>query len=375
MESLPEELLDRIVCEVIDPLPLSEYYVYGIRYGNLLSLSMVSRKFCRITEPYLYCDVICSGHQTGGNEKELLRTLDGRIDLRRHTKAMFMKDYQRIAPHFEGIVMRLPNLHRLDISVPFGNLKDCTIVVKLPSVTTLRLQSVEAAHFEEEQNDDWNFFNDSITSLDVSFVRPDSPWEQCNETWSFAAVFRNLKSLRLSGVYDPEVEFAFDAPTFRCMVHAFKHAFETTLRDFDFRYNSIYRGAATNSNAYDVRSILKRSQLEHLKLETDCLRPQIPTLRSLEVGPSSLPSTLKTLYIRHAVDVERLNQAARNLMHSDEAQCLSQLVKLASRTSRFPDLQKLTLVIFLPPMFEEVASRVVKVHARQAKAQLDLMFA
>jgi hypothetical protein len=61
-------------------------------------------------------------------------------------------------------------------------------------------------------------------------------------------------------------------------------------------------------------------------------------------------------------------------MHSDEAQCLSQLVNLASRRSRFPNLQKLTLAISLPPFFEEVASRVVKIQARKAKVQLELMF-
>ena len=247
--------------------------------------------------------------------------------------------------------------------------------MKLPSITTLRIQRVVAEPVENERNDDWDFLNGNITSLDVGFAWNNERWEDCNQLWRFAAIFRHLTCLRISGTHIPEAPIALDAPAFRCIVHAFKHAFETTLRDFDFRYNSVYCDNESPADEFDARAILKGSRLEHLKLETDCLRREEPMLRSLEVGPSSLPSTLKTLYIRHAVDIERSNQAARNLMHSDEAQCLSQLVKLATRTSRFPHLQKLTLVIFLPYMFEEVASRVVKVHARQAKVQLDLMFA
>jgi hypothetical protein len=375
MDSLPEELLDRIVFEVIDLLPLKEYHDYGIRYRDLLNLSRVSRKLYRITEPHLYRDLVCSSDRDHGNEDELVHTLERRLDLHRHIKVISLQDYEEIAPQFEKLVMRLPNLCRLDISMPECNLKNWLPVLQKRSITTLRLKGVVATHVEDDRNDDWNFINNNITSLDVSFTWNDLPWEECNEICKFAATLRNLRCLRISGVYDPEVEFALDACVFRCMVNAFKHAFETTLRDFDFRYNDVYYENEMTSDAFDARTILKRSRLEHLKLETDCLRRQEPTLRSLEVGPSSLPSTLKTLYIRHLVDVEGLNQAARNLMHSDEAQCLSQLVKLAARTSRFPDLQKFTLVTFLPSMFEEVASRVVKVHARKAKVQIDLMFA
>jgi hypothetical protein len=385
MDSLPEELLDRIVSDVTGPLPLNEDHEYGIRYRHLLSLSRASRKLCRITEPYIYRDLICSAHEDDGNEDELLHTLERRSDLHRHIKAISLKDYQEIEPHFEKLVWRLPNLRRLDISIPllnprrmgnpmsFSNLRDWIPVLRMPSITTLRLKGVVATEITDYRYDDWDFINNNITSLDISFTWNAVEWEECNETWAFAATFRHLKSLRISGSYDAEAEFALDAPVFRRLVHAFKHTFDTTLRDFDFRYNNVYYDNEMTGDAFDARTILKQSRLEHLKLDTESLCRREATLRSLEVGPSSLPSTLETLYLRHAVDVEGLNQAARNLMHSDEAQCLSQLVELAARTSRFPNLQRLTLVIFLPTEFEEVASRVVKVHARKAKVQLDVM--
>jgi hypothetical protein len=371
MDSLPEELLDRIVSGITGPLPLKEDHDYGIRYRDLLSLSRVSQKLCRITEPYIYRDLICSGREDDGNEGDLLHTLERRPDLHRHIKAISLKDHHEIEPHFERLVWRLPNLRRLDISIPllnprrlgnpisFSNLRDWILVLRMPSISTLRLKGVVATEVTNYRFDDWNFINNNITSLDISF------------TWN--TVECHLKHLRISGVDDSAAGFVLDAHVFRCMVYAFKHAFETTLRDFDFRYNDVYYDNDVASDAFDARTILKQSHLEHLKLDTESLCRREPTLRSLVVGPSSLPSTLKTLYLRHAVDLEGLDQAARNLMHSDEAQCLSQLVELAARTSRFPNLQRLTLAIFVPTEFEEIASRVVKVHARKAKVQLDVM--
>jgi hypothetical protein len=372
MESLAEELLDYIVSQVIDPFPSR----YGIHYRNLLSLSMVSRQLRRITEPYIYRFLVMSGNL----KYKLLRTIDDRPDLRQYATAICMMHHPDPARHIMDFVTRLPNLRSLDIDITSCKLIDLVSVLKLPSITTLYLSGVVARQIDDGRVDEWKFANDYITTLNISFMYAEDVWEDCDEIWGFAAVFRNLRCLQIHGAHSADRICTLNGPVYRCLVHAFRNAFRTTLRDFCFKYNDVlhgrgYGGNESISDAFDARAILQKSQLEHLKLETDCLRRARPTLRSLEVGPSSLPSTLRTLYIRHEVDRTMLNPPEKNLMHSEEAQCLSQLVKLAARRSRFPLLQKMTLVIFLPSWFEEVASRVVKVQARRAKVHLDLIFA
>jgi hypothetical protein len=188
-----------------------------------------------------------------------------------------------------------------------------------------------------------------------------------------------LRSLKLHSTKESFHPRELGGPVFRCLVQWFKRSFETTLRTFDFRYNDPnhdrgYDGEEAISNTYDARSIIKQSRLEHLKVETDCLSRPGNTLRSTDISVSCLPSTLRSLYIRHQVEDFRISDRERNMMYSDEAECLSQLVKLSARKSRFPHLQKITLAVFLPQFFEEVACRVVKVQARVAKAQLEPIF-
>ncbi|CAI9625269.1 unnamed protein product [Alternaria burnsii] len=376
MERLSEELLDHIVSEVTNPLPSRHKPLYN----GLLSLSMVSRKFCRIVEPYIYRSLIV----TANNGEKLLRTTNTRSELLRHVRAVFVEQYCHVADEIQDFIMHLPNLQELDLDI-MGSFKECGLsdivpVLKLRAVTTLRLSGVAARETVAMSLDDWKFENNTVTSLDLSFFEPQDGEELSEKIRIFAAVFRNLKSLKLHANYQWNTHIPIlTGFTFRCLVYSFKHAFETTLREFSFGYNDDYGHSEefeVLGHSLGAREILKASRLDNLKIDTICLQKanQTNKLRSLLLEPSCLPTSLRTLYVRHIVAPGNLNPEERNLMHSDEAQCLSQLVNLASRSSRFPNLQKLTLAIFLPPFFEEVASRVVKIQARKAKMQLELMF-
>lgn len=372
MERLSEELLDYIISEVGNPLP-SRHNVF---YNDLLNLSMISRKFRRIAEPYLYHSVVLSE----SNEEAFLRMATDRAALPRYIRHIFMTHFHTVAREVWDFATHLPNLHKLDLDITSCKLSDILPALQLPSITELRLSGAAARQIPGPCLIDWDVVNTAIICLDVSFADPENWWEDCDEIWKFAAVFRGLRSLSLHGDYEPERTYTLNGPVFRCLVHAFKRSFETTLRSFSFGYNDVnhghmHQGDLSISDALDAREILKQSQLENLKIDTMCLhKPMQPeNLRSLELGPSCLPPSLRTLYVRHLVAAGNLNPTERNLMHSDEAQCLSQLVNLGTRRTRFPHLSKMTLAISLPSFFEEIASRIVKVQARKVKIRLDLV--
>lgn len=373
MERLSEELLDHVVSEVINPLPNR----HTSHYDDLLNLSLVSRQFCRIAEPYIYHSLIISGD----NGNSLVRTMKKRPDLLRYVRAVYAMQYDYIGNRIRNFILDVPNLQELDLNIGRYTLSDIIPVLKLQTLHTLHLSGVAAAEIPDEHFDNWEFENNTLSTLDLSFTKPTTHWELCDEIPNFAAVFRNLRCLKMHSNYESSICDVLGGSVFRYLVHTFKQSFETTLRDFIFEYNHTNDGHIGEEDEpegerFDARSILKESHLERLRIDTICLhKPRQETkLRSLVLGPSCLPTSLRTLYMRHVVATGNLNPRERNLMHSDEAQCLSQLVNLGARRSRFPHLQNLTLAICLPPFFEDVASRVVKVQARKVKVQLDLMF-
>jgi len=296
-----------------------------------------------------------------------------------------MMQYHYIADEIRDFIIHIANLQELDLDI-MGSFRECGLsdilpVLKLQTVTTLRLSGVAARETVRMSFDDWEFENNTVTNLDLSFFEPTNGEELSEKIRTFAAVFRNLRSLKIHANYQWNNTHIpiLTGYTFRCLVYSFKHAFETTLREFSFGYNDAYGHSEefeALGHGLGAREILKASRLEKLQIDTICLQKlaQTTKLRSLALEPSCLPASLRTLYVRHVVATGNLNPEEKNLMHSDEAQCLSQLVNLAARRLRFPNLQKLTLAISLPPVFEEVASRVVKIQARKAKVQLELIF-
>ena len=97
MERLSEELLDHIVSEVTNPLPSRHKPLYN----DLLSLSLVSRKFCRIVEPYIYRSLI----MTANNGEKMLRTTNTRSELLRHVRAVFVEQYCHVADEIRDFIM------------------------------------------------------------------------------------------------------------------------------------------------------------------------------------------------------------------------------------------------------------------------------
>ncbi|KAF1833268.1 hypothetical protein BDW02DRAFT_386485 [Decorospora gaudefroyi] len=375
MERLSEELLDHIVSEVIKPLPNR----HGLLYDDLLNLSMVSRKFCRIVEPHIYHSLVVSV----SNKNKLSRILDDRPELLRYIRAVFVMRYHGFANKPENFVMRVPNLEKLDLDITRFPVSEIVPLLKLRTVKSLRLSGVAVAGFPISQRHRayWEFDNDTLACLDISLTSPGHPWELLDGLKVFAAVFRSLTRLQIHTNYEKIRYHALNGSVFRYTVCAFKHAFQATLRDFSFENHDtngpyLYEEEEAMGEYCDFSAILRDSQLEKLKIDTICLHKpgQKTKLRSLELGPSCLPSSLRILYMRHDVATGNLNPIEKNLMHADEAQCLSQLMNLAARRSRFTSLQQLTLVISVPRFFEEVASRVVKVQARRVKVPLDLMF-
>jgi len=374
MERLSEELLDHVVSEVINPLPNR----HTSDYDDLLNLSLVSRKFCRITEPYIYRSLIFSGD----NGDDLLQTFQNRPDLLLYVRAVYAMRYDYLGNRIRNFILNVPNLQELDLNIVPGTLSEIIPVLKLQTLKTLRLSGVTAGEIPDEHFDDWEFKNNTLDTLDISFTDHTLQWGLGDdEIQVFAAVFLNLGRLKLHSNYEGSIRDVLDGTAFRHLIRAFKHSFETTLRELTFEYNHPNDGFIIEedeavSGHVDVRDIIKDSRLEKLRFDTICLHKpmQEAKLRSLALGPSCLPTSLRTLYLRHIVATGNLNPRERNLMHSDEAQCLSQLVNLGARRSRFPHLQNMTLAICLPPFFEDVASRVVKVQARKVKVQLDLMF-
>ena len=236
MEKLSEELLDHIVCQVMNPLPSRN----DTCYDDLLSLSMVSRKLCRITEPYIYRSLVIDGD----NEAELLRTMNNRPALLRYPKAIYLMQYHDVPSEVLNFVLHLPNLQTLDLDITSCRLSDVIPILRLPSVTALTLSGVSLGRSDSQDKDDWNFVNENITYLEISFSDPEIAWEACDEIWSFAAVLRNLRCLHIHSDYEPPRPFPLNAPAFRCLVQAFQHAFQTTLRDFGFMYNDLTHGAS-----------------------------------------------------------------------------------------------------------------------------------
>lgn len=197
-----------------------------------------------------------------------------------------------------------------------------------------------------------------------------------------AKMFPNLQHLYLHSTNEDEEVCAMNAPVFRNLVFAFQHAFASTLRTFNFRYNDPLHGQGhygfeAISNAYDARGIIQKSQLKHLTTETNCLlRTEAGNLRSVTISPLCLPETLESLYLRHEVST-KIEPEKQNLMYSEEAQCLGRLMEIfGKRSRRLPNLRTVVLAVFLPDWFDAIAARVIRKHARQdALVQLKVIFA
>jgi hypothetical protein len=163
MERLSEELLDHIVSEVINPLP-SKHRPF---YDDVISLSMVSRKFRRIAEPHIYRSLVLDED----HDEILLQIMSSRPELLRYVRAVSAMVYSRIANGTRDFIMCLPNLKELDLDIDECALSEIVAVLKLQTVTKLRLSGVVAREIEDWEFGGWGFENNTLTSLDLSFIK------------------------------------------------------------------------------------------------------------------------------------------------------------------------------------------------------------
>lgn len=361
MDKLSEELLDQIVSESATSLPNT----HQRDYNTLLCLSLVTHQLHRITEPHLYHSVVSKSY---GNA--LLRTLESRLALGHYVNELrFLEDSNLT----DGIKLfpLLPNLRELEINMDAIPLTSLTTILKVVSIDKLRLNCVQASQCDDWDVHRWSYINENIKTLDISFVDPDGPWEECDDISRLATVLPNLSCLKIHNIEADGAWSSMNAPVFRCIVNAFRSAFQKRLLNFEFQYNdsnhaSNHVGHEGVSDSFDVRGILLRSNIEHIKTETNCLlRTHPPHARSLAIAPICLPTTLRKLYLRHEVLRDRMASDRENLIYSEESQCLAQLLTALGKKGKFPVLQKVTLIIFLPAWYAEIASRIVRRYARQ----------
>jgi hypothetical protein len=379
MDRLSEELLDYIVAHVSSLSLVSQQP----SYADLLNLSVVSHQLHRIVEPYLYRDIRLnfSLKDPFRNQEKFFRTLHDRSKLGWHIRTIYAHPFPHPVMNRARWILELPRLHTLEADMGLLPLTTLEPVIKSLTIRTLRLRGVQIQSMASPYGDlAWDCKNETINTLDISLADSTalSLWGICGDLERLAGCLANVHCLRLHSI-DEEDTCRLHSPAFRALVRAFERPLRTTIRDFTFRYNDGDHGDMFDGiDDFDARGVIRSSLLERLETETNCLlrtNSGAAMLRSLTIGPLCLPITLRKLYLRHAVYIERMAPQNQNLMHSEEAQCLSQLVTLLGRNTRCPGLQDITVAVFLPVWFQEIASRVIRKHARGSKVHIDFVFA
>lgn len=411
MEQLSEELIDIIVSHVSGPLS-------RLGYADYLSLSLVSRQMRRITERHLYHHLIVWTQEFDSDTRRPFSdALSANPRVRVHLRTIDLVLLYFWDTDIPQWVSQFPNLREIGINMLHIPLPVIVPLLQIQNLTSLRLSTLQflAMEYDEAsededalenddvlENDDApedantlehdgvledddesvpNFTNNSIKILSLSLIEPRDLWELCTDIRQLAQGLTGLQRLHIHSTLEGEEICNLNGPVFRNIVFAFRDAFLSSLHEFTFRYNDpnhgrYHYGNTAISNTYDARGIIQRSQLRRLITESNCLlRTDAGPLRSLTISPLCLPPTLRLLYLRHEVSTE-MQRERDNLIYSEEAQCLERLVTiLGKRSQRCPLLDNVTLAIFLPYWFEEIAARVVRRHARQAQAQIKIVFA
>lgn len=369
MQKLSEELLDIIIANT--PRPLLNHWTSG--YANLLSLSLVSRIFHRITEPYLYQavylpDVVVPGE----NGVSTFQNTIAQARLCRYVRTVHLLHDDNTKNATVEWLSKFPNLQTLEINMRNSPLVALVPFLRVRSFTKLCLLAVQFQE-NEDDGDNWEVENSTITSLSISLVEPADPWEDCTDIDWLARVFTNVQRLDVQSTDELVNWCPLNGPVFRCLAHAFQASFQTTLREFTYRYNDpshgeTHYGHEEISNNYDARAIMKQSQLEHLVTEVNCLFRPLPLHHRCYMLPGfSLPISLRTLYLRYHIPYDRVARDRENMIYSEEAQLLAQTVKMLRQQHQLPNMVMVTLAVFLPTVFERVASMVVRRHGRHGR--------
>ncbi|KAL6704436.1 hypothetical protein ACN47E_008180 [Coniothyrium glycines] len=378
MEKLPEELLEQIVVNVGT---LSQF---GRRfyYRDFYNLSLVSHQCHRIVKPYLYqkIPIWFSDDTSGWNHVHLARTFCLQPQLKSHVTSVISSGFSASISEQASWILELSRLKVVEVDLQHAPMQSLLPLLRIPSVTRLHIKNLV---IDTQSTDQvmlpWDVTNYSITTLKISIfdLKNLSRRRDCGELEMLGRALKSMQVLQLDHVGDSGQNEGPTIMTFRVLVNTFRQAFATTLREFTFKQD--VGNPFLEHAMIDARSIIKSSQLTRLQVDTNCLLRSTlvlaGNLRSLLLGPLCFPTTARKIYLRHRILVERMSPLDQNMMHSEEAQCLSHLITLLVRLPKNSDLEEVTIAVFLTDWFEDVASRVVRKHARPSKRPIKFIFA
>ncbi|KAH7347051.1 hypothetical protein BKA66DRAFT_311236 [Pyrenochaeta sp. MPI-SDFR-AT-0127] len=376
MDSLSEEILDHVVSLL--------KRMVGVRdqpdHQALLSMSLVSHRLHRITEPHLYHTLKLQP----SNQFQLLRTAHARPTLLSHTQNLQLMGEPDQALSID-ILPELRNFHVLDINVESFRGRTWIPFLHLASITKLFLRNITPSRMNGEDEIEWCFTNHSIKALCISFAEPnDDPWEDCDDIPKLTGCFPNLEYLEIFGSDNGGHKCELDGFVFRYLVYAFSSAFQTNLRGFEFWYHcegilSAYVGMdEVISVVFDANNTLHRSKLRKLRLDTNCLLPYSTSDRSGTLTLSILPLSLHKVYLRHVVyNNNNLTEAGmiEDIYSGEETRCLVHLFEELAWLSKLPQLTEVMLALFVPEDYICVAIEVCRKHGGLRDVKFGLVIA
>ncbi|OAL57479.1 hypothetical protein IQ07DRAFT_638805 [Pyrenochaeta sp. DS3sAY3a] len=352
MESLSEEILDNIVSRLGHGSNQSQ----EPDYGPLLNLTLVSQRWRRISEPHLYRTVKVLPR----NQYLLQGMLQTHKSLFSYTHRIELFGGHENHSWVSKFSSALPNLEVLVINV--DTFEDWTWVTYLrtPKITTIYLQNLTPRRIDEDDETDWNFTNNSVLNLHITFIEPeDDPWEDCDDISKLADIFSALQRLEVSESGVSMETNQFDGPVYRNIVYSFRTAFETSLTEFEFWYHGenvlgqYLDMDEVISAVFGAQETLHQSRLKNLRLDTNCLLPFSTVNRSGTLTFQHLPRTLRKVYLRHVVYPHATDS-------SEEIQCLFRLFENLGLLQQYPEIEEVTIALFVKPSVLRTVLDVVK---------------
>jgi hypothetical protein len=420
MDKLSEELLDHIISYLT--VPHYDRYIPDIE--ALRNMSKLSHQLKRIAEPHLHRIIDFNRllpNESQRHQKSILprrqylltswgfmRTLapifssQSRVSTTtpehdpisiyaipiwavRHAREALIREtrYTRISTIIHTL-NTLPNLQILDVTHNFRRLDDSWIeMVKVGSLRSVYIRQFQPAPVDEYTGTAWEFTNANVRKLHLELVGPDDSWEYCESLTKIAPIFPALTSLHLRpriGGWGCDMSPAL----YRHFVFLWRNQFATTLRHLSFLQTErrlVHMYLNTDAEEFDNteldhQKVLQDSRLETLKLDTNCLLAGEEADRSTFLDLSILPATLRTLYLRHVVfrdGTGKPTDLTSDLRTQEEMSCLLRLFVELRKLSNFPDLEKVTLALFMPPELVNVTVGIVREGTSRIQVPLDLV--
>ena len=380
MEALPEELLDRIVSYVT----LSRGDRCLPDRLTLRALSRTSPQLRRITEPHRY-RVLDFYTQRLDEPQQLAITTSSSAYTRHATEVLAEIASSAHVSTIPHLLIALPKLQVLDLSGTYWlNDSSWLELLQTPSLRTVYLRQFSPQEIYEDMSMNWEFSNPSINTLHVHMLELETFWVDCDNLRMLPKMFPNIASLHVRACSGDYVFCDLNNAVFGYFIYLWRVQLETTMRNLAFGHtdNNIlerYLEAATDvfeDKGFSAQQLLKHSRLEHLKVDTNCLLPRAVANRSKALDLSVLPTTLRTLYLRHVVlidDTPDPKKKARDVRNREEMACLVRLFVEMRRLKRCTDLVKVSLALLVPHELADVALGIIREATSRLRVPLDLV--